>query len=187
MPIINCDTPADLQEIIQNLLCDRGGFWAAFWAKAADVNFESSGYDAETNVLSSWAMNGGGTFKRLYMDRETSQYVSTYNEEQGLYDSVITMNFKGKTKEQTQAISTGVNTCSLVLHVFNNDCTERIFGVEFDGEGLNVSINPLKIRTHVDQGGNLTGERSADNVTLGAKHGCAAIHGTVGIDAMPAS
>ncbi len=184
-PIINCDTPAALEEIIQNVLCDRGGFFAAFWAKASDIDLENSAFDEATNILSGYAMQGGGTFVRVHMDRETAQYVSTYSEDSGLYDSIITLLLKGKTAEQTRQITNAIATCGLVLHTFNNDCTERVFGIEYDGLKLNLAVSPLKVNQHIDQGGNLTGEKSSDQVQLNSKHLCAAVHGTVGIDNMP--
>jgi len=185
MPIINCDSPAELSEIVQNLLCDRGGFFAAFWAKASDIDTDATSYDEVENVVSNWAMSGGGLFHRVHMDRETAQYVSTYSEDSGLYDSIITMLLKGKTQEQTKQITAAIATCGLILHVYNNDCTQRVFGLEWDGEKLNFAVKPLSVQQHVDQGGNLTGERSSDQMTLNSKHLCAAPHATVPIESMP--
>jgi len=152
MPFFNCADPPVLTGIDRFVGCNRPGLSYAFWAKVEDIDLDATVYDAATNTITSWVMQGGGTFKALYPDPKTAQYNAEYSNETGVYTQLVNLIFIGKGAAQSAAIRAAVANCALVLVVYSNDCQSRVFGIEYDpvAESLIIQSLPLEVSAHRD-------------------------------------
>lgn len=164
----------------------RGGIQCAFYQRYDAIDWDAMALDAgafdQTNqcINSYIAVADAEPWKCIEFERKTATYASTYTYDARVYETVINMNFRGKGKEIRNAFCQLIQSCRLVIHIFDNNCEERVFGVEWTGTDFLIDIEPFRVERHLDQGGLLGSTDPSDELDFGGESICPALYGGVG-------
>lgn len=186
-----CATSCEIDDITSSDDCNlRGGLKTAYWGQYSDVDWEAmaadpTAFDPDTQCVQSYIMNAGATFKKLTFDRKQGFYDFTYTSDTDLYEQVITMIFEGKSKENRNAFCKAVGCCKIILHLFDNNCQERIVGVEWDGVSFEPQVTSLRIGRHLDSSGQFGSTKARDEIDFTGESICTPLFAEVGQAAIP--
>jgi len=164
----------------------RGGVQCAFYNKYDNIDWDAMKddpalFDQANQCILGYALNADAQpFACLEFERKTSTYSATYTKDAGVYESIFTLNFKGKGKELRNALCDAIQCCRLIIHIFDNNCEERVFGVEWTKTDFVEDIEPFEIIRHLDQGGLLGSTEPGDEIDFGGESLCPPLYGQVG-------
>lgn len=186
-----CATSCEIDDIESSDECNiRGGLKTVYWAQYGDVDWETmaadpTAFDPVNQCILSYIMNDGATFKKLTFERKQGFYDFTYTEDADVYEQIITMIFEGKSKANRNAFCKAIGCCKIILHIFDNNCLERVVGVEWDGELFEPQVKTLRIVRHLDSSGQFGSSKARDEVDFGGESVCPPLFGQVGQTAIP--
>lgn len=154
----SCNTSGGIQEIYW---CQYGDInWAATVAAVEPVLFNPT-----TEVLTGFVMQGGVWYK-VTPERKTSQYTFTFGEDTQVYEQEIVINFEGGSAAFRLKIKNSFKCCNLVLLIVDNNCNQRLVGVEWNGTAFIKQVKTVRYGTHVDRSGELGTSKAGNDVTL---------------------
>ena len=155
MPFIDCSGTPTLQEVIQSTIACliQGGFRVAYWAKYSDVDWDNVTHT--TGEITAYTMNSGGRFYKVESNKKDATFNSEYTEDSQFYTDQINMIFDSLANKA--AIQSALQVGCIVLHVFDNNCNEHVFGVEYnaDLDAFEQPIKTLRVARHRIDGGQL--------------------------------
>lgn len=179
-----CVTTCELNDLTSSDDCNtRGGIRLAFWAKYSDIDWEAMAaapliFNPTTQLILDYTMVGGAVFKKLEFERKAANYNFTYTSDTDLYTQVIATIFEGKDSANRNAIVEAIGCCKLILHIVDNNCQERVVGVEWDGTSFSPQITPLRITRHLDTSGVLGTDKGRDEIDFGGESLIAPLYST---------
>ena len=169
-----CVTSCELDDIGTNEDCNlRSGMKVAYWAKYSEIDWTAQllalNFSSANQEILNWVMLSSAVFKKLEFNRKTSTYSATYTSDAGTYATLATFVFDGKSRAARNAFAKAVACCKIILHIFDNNCTERVMGVDYDGNSFSPQVTALRITRHLDTGGVLGGDLARDEIDLGGE------------------
>lgn len=186
-----CVTTCELSDISYDTACNiKGGLKAAYWAKISDVDWAAIAanpllFDTTTQKLLGYTMLGGAVFHKLTFDRKQGFYNFTYTSDTDVYAQLITMIFEGKSITNRNNLVKAVSCCNLLIHLIDNNCQERIVGIEWNGTSFEPQISKLKITRHLDASGQFGTDKARDELDLGGESLTAPLYANVGETNIP--
>lgn len=170
-----CVTTCATADITSSDECNlRGGMKTVYWCQYADIDWATMAADplqfstANQEILG-YTMVGGAVFNKLTFDRKQGTYSFTYTEDAGVYEQVITMIFEGKSRDIRNAFAGAVGCCKLICHIFDNNCLERVVGVEWDGSTFEPQVKTLRMTRHADESGEFGTSVARDEMDIGGE------------------
>lgn len=162
----------------------RGGLQTVYWANYKEIDWDAMAtsavnFDPVTENILSYAMVGGATFSKLTFERKQGFYDFTFTEDADVYDQLITMIFEGKSAVNSLAFKKAIGCCKIVLHIIDNNCIERVVGVEWNGTSFQPQARTLRIVRHLDSSGQLGSSKSRDEIDLGGESLSPPLYATV--------
>lgn len=186
-----CVSTCELAEISESDDCKiRGGIKTAYWAEYNDVDWgamagDATKFDTATETILGYTMTAGTKFKKLTFGRKNGFYDFTFTEDTDVYEQIITMIFEGKSNANRVAFKKSLNCCRIILHIFDNNCLERVVGVEWDGASFEPQIKTLRIGRHLDSSGQSGDSKARDEFDLTGESLFSPMFATVGEDNIP--
>ena len=152
----------------------RGGLSIVYWANYDDIDWETmagnpANFDPVTCTVLAYVMNGAAVFKKLTFERKQGFYDFTFTEDADVYEILVTMIFEGKSAVNSKAFRNAIGCCKIVLHIIDNNCIERVVGVEWNGTGFTQQAKTLRIVRHLDSSGQLGSSKARDEVDIGGE------------------
>jgi len=186
-----CVTTCELADISTSDECNiRGGLKTVYWALYSDIDWEDMAadplqFDTATQEILGYTMVGGAVFNKLTFERKQGLYDFTYTEDTGVYEQVVTMIFEGKSVTLRNALVSTIGCCKIILHIFDNNCLERVVGVEWDGVTFEPQVKTLRITRHLDSSGEFGTAPARDELDIGGESLFAPIYAQVGETNIP--
>ena len=180
-----CVITCQVQDITSGTDCNiRGGLKTVYWALYDDIDWATMAgdplqFDTTDQKILGYTMIGGATFSKLTFERKQGQYEFNFTEDADVYEQAITLIFEGKGFATRNAFASAVNCCKLVAHIFDNNCQERIVGVEWDGVTFEPQIKTLRITGHLDASGETGSSKARDELILGGESVSPPLYGEV--------
>ena len=181
-----CTVDCELVDITTSGDCNlTGGIKVAYWTKDASVDWAATladitpQFDTSTKIFAGFTMEGSDVWNKITFKRKGSSYASNYTSENRTYDTNITNLFEGKGSTLRNALEGSLRCCNVIYYVLDNNCDERLFGKEYDGDSFQDYIEPLKIRSHDDISGEIGGDNPSDTVVFGGEHQFPALYGNI--------
>lgn len=179
-----CVTTCTLADLTSSDDCNtRGGIKKAYWAKYSDIDWAAMAaaplmFNPTTQLILDYTMVGGAVFNTLTFEKKQGNYNFTFTSDADLYAQVITMIFEGKDSATRNALVASIGCCKLILHIVDNNCQERVVGVEWDGTSFTPQITPLRISRHLDTSGVLGTDKGRDEIDFGGESLIAPLYST---------
>lgn len=184
MPFLDCDSPLALAGYDAGQNCEETpGFHAIGLAEYKDIDLENSTVDAE-GKLTAYTMLNGGTFHLFKPELGLSLFEATMGDSGDFYDVVSTFAIQNGSFDAKTFIDSLRDKC-LVAHLFMNNCTERIIGLEYLQGALTRSWTPLRLRNHVDRSGQVGTSKLGNDFGLVNQQLVSPMFATVGLDTLP--
>lgn len=168
-----CTFTCELTELVSDDSCNvSGGIQEAYWAQYGDIDWvtiagDITKFDPVTQrLIGTPTMLGGAVWKLITPERKTAQYTFTWTEETDVYTQEIQLNFEGTSNAMRLAFVKSVKCCNLVLLIIDNNCQQRLVGVEWNGTKFLKQTKTLRFGTHVSQSGQKGSSKPGNNVTL---------------------
>lgn len=186
-----CVTSCELQDIATSDECSiRGGLKTVYWAKYSDIDWSAMAadplkFDTVNQEILDYVMVGAAVFYKLTFERKQGNFNFTYTEDTDVYTQVVTMVFEGKSRDIRNAFAGTVGCCKLILHIFDNNCLERVVGVEWDGSTFEPQVKTLKMTRHLDSSGEFGTSKARDEMDIGGESLTPPLFASVGEANMP--
>lgn len=170
-----CAVSCELTDITSSDDCNiRGGLKTVYWARYSEIDWAAivaspTHWDGANQTLLQYIMVNSATFKKLTFERKQGSYDCTYTEDTDVYEIVVTMVFEGKSAAIRNAFAKAVGCCKIVLHIFDNNCLERVIGVEWDGNTFEPQVKTLRVTRHLDSSGSFGDSKARDELDLGGE------------------
>lgn len=163
----------------------RGGIKVAYWAQYDEIDWVAMAasalhFNTTTQVILDYIMVGAAVFKKLEFERKQGKYSFIFTEDDDAYIQTITMIFEGKSATLRNAFASSISCCKIILHVFDNNCLERVIGVEWDGDAFNVQLKTLRFGRHADESGESGDSKARDEMDLVGESTVPPLFATVG-------
>lgn len=184
MPLLDCTTPCTIGPITSTGCNDQGGMIYAFWTKRSDI----ATVTIADGIVTAYTMVGDGIFHPIEFQPEGSSYASNYTEEQGFYENIIDFIFTGKSSGTREAITAALRCCDIVVHIYDRNCQQRVYGFEeVDDEDapMRYRLKPIRIGTHNDTSGTFGGDMAQDQLILSSKSLTSPYFGDVDLADLP--
>lgn len=151
-----------------------GGLQEAYWCQFNDVDWAGTVaaagpaqlFNPTTEILTGFIMNGPAVWKKVSPERKTSQFTFTYGEDTQVYEQEIVINFEGGSAAFRLSLKKSITCCNLVMLVIDNNCNQRLVGVEWNGTAFIKQVKTLRFGTHVDRSGELGSTKAGNDVIL---------------------
>jgi hypothetical protein len=151
-----------------------GGIQEAYWCQYGDIDWAATVaavapdqlFNPTTEVLTGFIMEGAAVWKKISPERKTSQYTFTFGEDTAVYEQEIVINFEGGSAAFRLKIKNSFKCCNLVLLIVDNNCNQRLVGVEWNGTAFIKQVKTLRFGTHVDRSGELGTSKAGNDITL---------------------
>lgn len=167
MALISCA----LDQINEVASCDRGGIRAIYWTNVANIDFDTMKadalqWDSANQEILGYTMLSSAVFNKVEFDRKTAFYEFNYSEDSDVYALLLTLGFKGKDKARRNSLQSAIKCCGIIAHIYSNDGTQRVVGIDFDGDDFNTIAERLKVGRHSDVGGQVGSSKANDEIDL---------------------
>lgn len=184
-PIIDCDTEAQLQAVIQETIACliRGGFRVAYWALYGDIDWSSV---THTNgSITAWAMVTDKLFYKVEFNKKDATHFAEYTEDTQVYTEQIQMIFDSLVNKD--AIQSALNTGCIVFHLFDNNCKEYVYGVQYNPntDAFERTEKTLRVGRHRIDGGQLGSSIARNELDLVGESSFGPIEAAVGEENVP--
>lgn len=172
-----CAYACSLDDLETDDSCNTsGGIQEAYWCQYGDIDWaaiaaattpgEGQLFDLTTEQVLSFPMVGDAIWKHLQPERKTSQYTFTFGEDTQVYEEEIVINFEGGSAAFRLKIKNSFKCCNLILLIIDNNCQQRLVGVEWNGTKFIPQVKTLRFGTHVDRSGELGTSKAGNDITL---------------------
>lgn len=151
--------------------------WAAMRANAQR-------FDEDGEVILGYEYLDGGAHYEVTFDRELATASATYTSDTGSYQTVVGVVLKGNSAERTRQLKRWVACCDLTVHAIMANGTERVYGVEYDGEVFDRPLQRMRITRHLDTPGQFGGDDARDEFDFGGTQEFAPLFASVGTQAL---
>lgn len=136
----------------------RGGLLSVFWIDSSFIDWTAmalaANFDEPNNTILNWVITGGGTWGELQFERENGRLDALFTSDNDYYEvSLLNLLFSGHTTARTTSIGNAIACCNLILQVFDNNGSARIFGREHVGGAWVTPVRQAKIVRHLDTSG----------------------------------
>lgn len=180
-----------LDEILNPATCnDRGGIRALYWFEADKVDWDAMAadplqFDPATQTVLGYTMIGGATMNKLTFERKEAFYDFTFTRDADIYELLITLMFKAKDVARRNSLQSAIACCDVGLHIYTNDGTQRVVGIDWNGEMFDSIPEKLAVTRHLDSSGQLGSSRARDELDLGGESFFAPLFADVEESALP--
>ena len=171
--VLMCTFTCDLSALTTSDECNlSGGIQEAYWAQFGDIDWIAIAADplkfnpTTQQLIGTPTMVLGAVWKLISPERKTATYTFTWTEESDVYTQEIVLNFEGTSNAMRLAFTKSVKCCNLVLLIIDNNCQQRLVGVEWTGTKFIKQSKTLRFGTHVSTSGTKGSAKPANNVTL---------------------
>lgn len=171
--VLMCTFTCQLSALVTNDDCNlSGGVQEAYWAQFGDIDWTAIAADEDKwdavneQLIGTPTMILGATWKPITPERKTAQYTFTWTEDTDVYTQEIQLNFEGTSNALRLAFNKTVKCCNLVLLIVDNNCQQRLVGVEWTGTKFIKQTKTLRFGTHVDRSGQKGSSKPGNDVTL---------------------
>lgn len=164
-----------LDEILDSGVCnERGGIRVAYWTEYNGVDWDTmlgdnTKFNATTGIILGYTMLGGAVFNKVDSLRKEARYQAEFTSDTDLYTTAVNFRFRGKSNTRKNSLQNAITCCAIVLHIYSNDGTQRVIGVDWNGATFNPYLEPLRISRHLDAGGQLSTSKAGDELDLSAE------------------
>jgi pyruvate/2-oxoglutarate dehydrogenase complex dihydrolipoamide acyltransferase (E2) component len=142
-------------------------------------------FDPENGIILRYIFKTGATgFVEIEFDRESATWDATRTSDNAFYEVVETVILEGKSAARTKKIRNMIENCDLVCHTIMADRTERVTGVEYDGEVFGRPFQRNRIIRHQDNAGQAAGDNARDELDFGGRVQYAPLYANVGTQQM---
>lgn len=168
MPDITCS----LDAITTSTDCKlRGGIRALYWTQYSNVDWATMvadplQFDPTNQEVLDYTMVAAAVFTKVEFDRKNAFYDVTFTEDADVYAQLITMFFDGKDRARRNSLQAATLCCDIVAHVYDNNGTQRVFGVDYNGTSFDKQLTSLKVGRHLDSSGQLGQSKARDELDL---------------------
>jgi hypothetical protein len=184
MPFLNCDSPLLLAGYDAGQNCEEvPGFHSIFLAEYKNIDLDATTVDADGQITA-YTMLNGETFHEFKPELGGSFFEATMGDSGDFYDVVATFLIENGSFDAKKFLDSLRDKC-LVAHLFMNNCTERVLGLEYIQGQLKRSWTPLKFRNHVDRSGQVGTSKIGNDFGLVNQQLVSPMFATVGIDSIP--
>ena len=186
-----CVTSCALNDIAYDTSCSiKGGVKTLYWARYSEIDWaamaaSATQFDQTNQKILSYTMLGTAKFKKLTFDRKSGFYNFTFTSDADVYAILITLIFEGKSSGNRNAFAKAVGCCDIIAHIFDNNCLERVVGVEWNGTAFEPQISKLKVVRHLDASGQFGTDKARDELDLGGEALIAPLYAEVTEPNMP--
>lgn len=180
-----------LNTIAESSTCnDRPGVRAAYWANYSDIDWDTMAgdpldFDTTNQEILDYVMLSSAVFYKVNFERKGAFADFTYTRDQDFYNILVTLIMKGKDMDRRNSLTSAIPCCNVVLHLYMNDGTQRVVGVEWTGDAFQTMLTKLSIVRHLDSTGQVGTSRSRDEVDLGGESTYAPLFASVAESALP--
>ena len=174
-----------LEEILNPTICnDRGGIRAAYWFERDKVDWDAmladpAQFDPVNHLILGYTMIGGAVMNKLTFERKQAFYDFTYTSDTDVYTLLITMFFKAKDSARRLKLQQAIACCDIGIHIYSNDGTQRVVGIDYNGDVIEQQLEALRVTRHLDSGGQLGTSKARDEMDLGGEAFFAPLFATV--------
>lgn len=180
-----------LDEILNPAVCnDRGGIREAYWFNVDDVDWDDMAgdalkFDTTNQRILGYTMIGGATMNKLSFERKEAFYDFTYTADTDVYTLLITMLFKAKDEARRNSLQSAIACCNVGIHIYSNDGTQRVVGIDWNGDTFDGILEQLRVSRHLDSSGQLGSSRARDEMDLGGESFFAPLFAQVPVASLP--
>jgi len=168
-----CVFTCELQALVSNDDCNlSGGIQEAYWCQFGDVDWVTIAADptkfnpTTQQLIGTPTMLLSAVWKPITPERKTAQYTFTWTEETDVYVQEIALNFEGTSNDMRLAFTKSVKCCNLVLLIIDNNCQQRLVGVEWTGVKFIKQTKTLRFGTHISRSGLKGSTKPGNDVIL---------------------
>jgi len=170
----------------------KKGVRRVFAAQGSLIDWEAmladpTKFNPATEQIIDYAYKTGGEHVELTFERKSGQFDATYTRDTGFYDVILQMILNGKDLTRTNAIKRMIACCDLSLHIFMADGTQRVLGIDYDGEAFDKPLMKFEISRHLDSAGALEGDESRDELDFNGQLEFAPLYANVPVATLRAS
>ena len=187
MPLITCA----LDSIVNPTTCnERAGIKSLYWTTYESIDWTTMAatpaqFDQTNQTILDYAMVGGGVFTKVEFERKGAFYDFTYTQDQGFYENLISLLFRGKDITRRNSLQSAIACCNVVLHIYGNGGEQRVVGVDWDGVVFDNILEKMAVTRHLDSGGQLGTSKGRDELDIGGQSFFAPIWATVDETTIP--
>lgn len=189
MPLIVCE----LEGFGTSTTCNKKkGVRRVFAAQGSLIDWEAmltdnTKFDPATEQILGYEYLTGGKHVELTFERKSGQFDATYTRDTGYYDTILQMILNGKDRTRTNSIKRMIACCDLSLHIYMADGTQRVLGIDYDGEAFDKPLLKFEISRHLDSAGALEGDESRDELDFNGQLEFAPLFANVPVATLRAS
>ena len=182
MPRFDCEDDTLLQEVIQSTIACliSGGFHTAYWTTYDQIDWANT--TITDGVITAYAMNDGGLWYKVESDPKGATFNSEFTEENQFYTDQILMTFESL--QNRQAVQSAIQTGCIVIHIFDNNCLEWVFGVSHINGAFQKPVKTLRVARHRMDGGQLATSLARNELDLVGESFFGPLSSTVGVDGL---
>ena len=152
----------------------KKGVKAAYAASGSLIDWafmqnDGTYFDQTTQQILKYKYLPGGGHVKMDFDRKSGIFNSTYTRDTGYFDTIFQMVMLGKDRVRTNAIKQYIVNCDLALHLYMNDGTQRVLGIDWDGEAFDKPILKFEVDRVLDTHGELEGDDPRDEIDFGGQ------------------
>ena len=176
--------------LIENDDCNqKKGIRRLFVAQRSLIDWEAmrsstTKFDPNEEVILGYTYRPGGAHYEVTFDRTTATGNATYTSDNGLYDNLLTVILRGNSAERTRQLKRWIACCDLTVHAIMANGTERVYGVEYDGEVFDQPLTRMRVSRHLDSPGQFSGDDARDELDFGGQQEFAPLFARVGTQAL---
>lgn len=182
--ILECSSTLS-EVLLNNADCkENGGVQRAAWALWGDIDWDATTWDSADGITS-YTMADGGTFKKLEGNLKDGTYNSEYSQDTQLFTDTFQTTFKGG--YAYESLKSTINTGCIVLHIFDRNCQEYVFGVDRYDDDFKKVIEALAPRLRLEGGSMADTTDKMVELDLVGESASGGLPANVGWDSMPFS
>src|SRR5690606_4129045 len=134
MPCFNCDEDAVLLEVLDDAIkcLIFGGFRVAYVTTFDQVDWDN--VVLTDGKITAWAMEATGRFYKVQSQPKGSTFNSEFTRDNQFYTDNVLMTFESL--QLYREVQSMLTSGCLVIHIFDNNCQEWVYGVHHDGNAF---------------------------------------------------
>lgn len=149
----------------------KKGVRRAFFAQSSLIDWpamlaDPSKFDPAAEQVLGYTYLAGGKHVEIEYERRTGQFDATFTGDQGYYDVLFQMIMLGKDRTRTNALKRLAVCCDLSIHLFLSDGSQRVIGIDYDGEVFDRPLDKFDVARHLDSAGAFDGDDARDEIDI---------------------
>jgi len=131
MPIIDCGLTRTVQNLNRPTNCVKKVYVVNLAiAQASQIDLAATTDATTTGVIDGITMVGANTFKAVNVSNRNVTITSSYDIENGYYETLMNVDLGGFDAANRQAIAEMQSMCDLVVYAGMSDCNRMLLGVD---------------------------------------------------------